>query len=386
MNGVGIGFARLLVAWVMAGVAFAQFPLTPNAQDLAEKLFNGALETGKLACDATPGKPSFDFSFRFEAGFLVHCQYRQFHGESARLMAVMRVRSGNQAPLLLGDVLTVPAVPESQREKFRIDKFKSELEFSGAVAVGEGDYEIELLVSDDHYRLYRKHWKAHAERRGPERNAAISIQPGQVAPLLLANFTHQAASANPLKITVLLNAAPVNPYSTKLRILDRAFLLGSVASLMRQVPSAKVRLVAFNTQQQIELFRSDSLNRTDFLKLSNALRDLELARISYKTLQRPEGGDELLDQIVRDDAGPADAIVFLGPQMRQYSSGWHRALNCDSAGPPMFYLKYLAFVGPQYPDSIDSLTKTCKGHVLAFHTPGELGTAIEKLRETLSKN
>lgn len=385
MSGFGIAFLRLLVVCGAVGVASAQVPLTPKAQRVAEKLFDGSLETGKLNCDASPGKPFFDFSFRFEAGFVLRCQYRQFLGESNELIAVMRVHSGNRAPLF-GDVLTIPAMTAAQRQKINVAKFKGELEISGAVGVGEGDYEVELLVADGRYRVYRKHWKIHAERRGLETNATISLQPGQVAPLLLANFTRQSIGANPLNITVLLNAAPINPRSTKLRIWDRAFLLGSVASLMRQVPSVKVRLVAFNTDQQRELFLSDSLDKSEFLKLSDALRSLELAKISYQTLQKPQGSDELLDQMVRAEAGHPDAVVFLGPQMRPYSSNWHHGFGCDSDEPPMFYLKYLAFLGPQYPDSIDSLTRACRGRVLAFHTPGELGTALEKIRETLAKN
>ncbi len=376
----------LLAVFASVGTAAAQFPLTPNAEKLADQLFKGQAGNGSLSCDASPGKPFFDFSFRFEAGFLVHCPYKQFSGNANRLIAVLRIRSGDQTPLMFGDMFAIPALPESQRPKFKFEKFKGELEFSGAVAVGEGDYVVELLVADDQFRIYRKQWKAHAERRGAEKNVSVSLQPGHVAPLLLATFNHQSAAPNPLNITVLLNAAPINPYSSKLRIWDRAFLLGSVASLIRQVPAAKVRLVAFNTQQQVELFHAESLDKSEFLKLGDALRTLELGIVSYKTLERPGGGDELLDQIIRDASPGSDAVVILGPQMRQYANSWHHGFSCDSAEPPVFYLKYFASIGAQFPDSIDSLTKTCKGRVLAFHTPGELGTAIERMRESLVKN
>ena len=41
-----------------------------------------------------------------------------------------------------------------------------------------------------------------------------------------------------MRLTILLDAAPVDPRSLKLRAWDRTFLLDSVASVLREIPAA----------------------------------------------------------------------------------------------------------------------------------------------------
>ena len=353
-------------------------------------MLDGKIAGDKLNCYIERRKPFFDFSFRFEVGYVVDCPLREFGGKADRLVAIARLRASSGEPVILGDVYSVPALPEALHGKVDMQKFKGELEFSGAIGIGEGEYEVDLLIADSHNRFYRKSWKTKAELHGPERRAEVSLRPNEIQPLVLINTDRlESNSESPLHLTVLLNGAPIYPFSRKLRAWDRAFLLGSLGSLMRQVPTAKIRLVAFNVDQQKQLFESDNLTSDGIEQLAGDLRQLELGTISYQTLGRQTGWEDLLAQMMSTASSPkakTDAVIFLGPMIRQGDRIPKEILNCPAQnGPHLFYLQYLAFFGSQYPDSIDYLTKSCRGRVLAFHSPGELEQAIEKLRASLGR-
>ena len=110
----------------------------------------------------------------------------------------------------------------------------------------------------------------------------------------------------------------MNPRSLKLRAWDRAFLLDSV-SVLREIPSESVRIVAFNLDQQEEIFRDDNFERSGLAQLSHALRKVELGSISYHKLSQPQGWSEMLTRLSKDELEaeePADAVIFLGPATR----------------------------------------------------------------------
>ena len=120
-----------------------------------------------------------------------------------------------------------------------------------------------------------------------------------------------------LRLTILLDAVPMNPRSLKLRAWDRAFLLDSISSVLREIPSESVRIVAFNLDQQEEISRDDNFDRSGLARLSHALRKVELGSISYHKLSQPQGWSEMLTRLSKDELEaeePADAVIFLGRQ------------------------------------------------------------------------
>ena len=378
-----------LLCCAIGEVLKAQAPLSPKAEQLALAMFDGKIAGDKLDCDAKPGRVFFDFAFRFELSYVVTCPYSQFKGELDHFAAVTRVRSLNEGKfVILGDSYQVPALPASIRTKPDSRRFRGRLEFSGAIGVGEGEYTIELLVVDEHRRFYRKNWKVRTRRRGGEKKAEVSLLPNQVAPLMFTGLNHGAPDElKPLRLTVLLDAAPVYPFANKLRARDRAFLLGALTSLMRQIPNASVRLVAFNTAQRKEIFQSDVLDEKGLLDLADALRQLELGTVGYKALQQKKGGAGLLNRLLTEEQKGdrrADAVLFLGPRIREDESISRESLSCSVlSGPRLFYLAYIAFPSIQYPDTIERLTGDCKGRVLKFYSAGSFATAIEKVRTSM---
>jgi hypothetical protein len=188
-----------------------------------------------------------------------------------------------------------------------------------------------------------------------------------------------------LRVTVLLDAAPLNPRNPALRAWDRALLLGSLSSLLKQIPCASVRLRAFNLDQQRELFRQDQFDDAGFIKLAESLRTLELGTVSYRVLQQRQGGlDLLLDYANREliAADPSDAVIILGPRTRYFAEVPRGKLKGrETSNPHFYYFEYFPgyFRGSQFPDALSSLTKRLDGTVYEIFSPGDLARSIQKM-------
>jgi hypothetical protein len=362
--------------------------LEPKDAQRIDQAINQGLKGDPLACRVQPFEPFLDFAFRFEVGYIVHCPLKQFAGEETELNAIVRVRPAGGAAVVLGDFYRIPAITPEIRSRINLRHFPNEVEFSGVFAAGAGEYRVDLIVADDHHRIFRHSWNSKVSPHGDERKAAITMQPGSVASLRLPSWHANAVSpASALRLTVLLDASPINPYALKLRAWDRAFLLDSMSSLLSEVPSASVRIIAFNLDQQREIFRQAALDRFTFTKLSDALRDLELGTVSYRTIERQQGWAELLAKLLADEMAakpPADAIVFLGPTARLYQKMPREMLNDRPAvAPKIFYFEYFPRRGAEYPDAIHHLTSAFKGRVFKLHSPGELAENIKKMQKDL---
>jgi hypothetical protein len=190
------------------------------------------------------------------------------------------------------------------------------------------------------------------------------------------------------RITILLDAVPINPYATKLRAWDRSFLLGALSSLLRETPAENVRVVAFNLDQQREIFRDEHFDAEGFAKLSRSLDNLELGTVSYKAL-RKDGWAELLARLVNQEIlrqDPSGTVVFLGPSTRNINKvPPTMLLPRKNDSPQFFYLEYFPVwrVGSEFPDAIHHATNACKGTVLKIHSPGEFAEAMRKVNERM---
>jgi hypothetical protein len=365
----------------------AQLPLTPDTV----RLFGGAVEHNfharPLSCHAEPTKPFLDFSFRFEAGYIVRCALNQFAGKETRLASMLRITPRGGKPVHLGEAFSIPAMPDSAAGKLDVKRLHAEVEFSGVFAAGAGEYDVDLAVFDNR-RLFRKTWRVKAQAHGSESQAPIALAPGSVSSISIPTWQGTSENGTGLRLTVLLDAVPMNPRSLGLRAWDRAFLLGALSSLLRQSPLASVRLVAFNLDQQQEVFRDEAFDRAGVYRLAAALSKLELGTISYKTLQRDGGWVQLLAKLVRDEsegAARSDAVVFVGPSQR-FSGQISRELLPEHlpATPLFFYFEYFPILGAEFPDAIQLLTSACNGITFKLHSPGDLAQALVKMRKTMA--
>jgi hypothetical protein len=222
--------------------------------------------------------------------------------------------------------------------------------------------------------------------QGRETNLNFSMPPNTLAPLTATPIPGRPGSKGG-QLTVLINAAPLNPWSRKLRAWDRAFLLDSLSSLLRQLSYSSVRVIAFNLEQQNEIFRQPDFTQADMGKLAQALRTLELGNISYSTLERKDGWAELLLGLLKEEAQADErsrAVVFLGPTLRLNDKVPPRMLvSYQERTPPLFCVAYYPRLGADFPDSVQYLTTGLKGKVFRIHSPTELAQNLAKLRREI---
>ena len=339
-----------------------------------------------LNCFIEKFSPVLDFALRFQVGYVVHCRPSLFEGRKTTVQTYLRVTPSGKAPVLLAAAYALAAIAPDTAAATKLASLKQDVGMSGAFSVGEGDYSVEVLVTDDRSRVCRKLWKMHVAADHSQRRVHLAIPPLTVEPFDRTSWEIQPSQKNTgLRLTILLDAAPIRPYESSLHAWDRSFLLESLYSLLRQVPFKSIRLVAFNLEQQREIYRRDSFDGAAFLPLSHALREMETASISVEALKSRNSPRFLSNLTNRElaEENPADAIIFLGPASPmdvEIGADWLTALKPSS--PPFFYFKYL---GRAFPDSLQRLMAAVNGKTFQFLSPPELDQAIQKMLAQLKQ-
>ncbi len=378
----------ILLCLALLGSANGQLPLSSEAASKAAAAFD-ARASNSLQCWVERWDPALDFALRFISGYLAHCPIAQFEGKKTTLGSYLRITPEGGQPVFFGTADIVPeAPPEMRAAAGNLKYLKEELELSGVATLGEGKYFVELLITDDQNRSFRKHWKLRVSRNRSQRGVALAIKPRTVESVYERSWqTVSSQRGGTLRLTILLDAAPMNWYQSSLRAWDRAFLIESVYSLLRQTPHRAVRLVAFNLEQQRELFRSDQFDSTAFQGLSQALNETELSTVSVKALKKRDSPEFLIALANQELAADrSDVIIFLGPNTRmdtQMTAGALPGKRKD--GPPIFYFEYFPWVGSPFPDSIDWLVQAAGGRVFKIHSPSELHNSIEAMLAQLKQ-
>ena len=357
-------------------------PLSPSAAEQVGRAFN-APTPDSLKCSIEEWRPSLDFTFRFDSGYIVRCRLGVFEGKKSTLAAFARVTPEGKASTLLGESVPLPELPQDMAGRTNPSKVKTMLTVSGAFAVGEGNYTVEILIADNRNRTRRKRWKLHVTASRSQRSLPLAIQPQTVEPLIKpAADIVPAQCGGSIRLTVLLDAAPMNPFRSQLRAWDRAFLLESLYSLLRQTPYKAVRVVAFNLEQQREIFRHDHFDGDAFIDLAHALQSIETGSVSVQALQRRNSPEFLIELVSKElaETEPSDAVVFLGPSSRIQGKVAAKLLPERTAvSPPFFYFAYFPWPGPDFPDGIAQLTRALDGKTYSIHSPAELGQSIRKM-------
>jgi len=372
-----------LLTWLaLTVVAQAQLPVAPQDFSTVNWLFESRAPHDSLKCTVQKTEPFLDFTFRYTAGYFLACGLEQFEpGED--LVSYVRVRPQEGAMVLLGEKLRVAVPPSETASKIDRKKLKRfAIQVSGGFALGEGRYSVEVLLAGQRGRSCYKRWNLKVARKSNEHTLTLALKPHTIAPLEPSSWDGElAGKGRGVRLTVLLHATPMNPYASKLRVWDRAFLLQSLASLLRQTPCESVNIIAFNLDQQQEIFRQDDFDAAGFTQLTQVLRELELGTVSYKALQR-QSWHELLVRLVREQVGaedPSDAVIFLGPTSRFASKVPKDLLKrAEAEGVHFFYFEYFPW-RYEFPDAIDYLTRDLEGTVFKIHSAGELGQAIQKM-------
>src|ERR1022692_3268551 len=331
-------------------IAVLLIPSLADAQSLVDSStiagtlarFAGQMGETPLRCEVTPIKPALNFGFRLEAGYTFRVPLNQFSGPDHSLTVVTRIATeGSLPPVFLLDTLRLPPVPPTGIEG----------EFGGGFFLGEGHYRVNWMLIDDRGRTCFKDWQLDAELGRGDRLVKLVMPPNTVAELSLRASPaadRHPDSVRPMRLAILLDAAPLSGGGNRssLSSSDQVFLLGALSALLERVPATSVRLVAFNLEQQKEIFRRDGFTLDSLDEVAGSLDQLQLAKVDYQALQFPTGHLDLLARLINQELRaepPSDAVIFLGPRER-----FHEKLAADALDksrgevPRFFFLPYQA--------------------------------------------
>ncbi len=363
-----------------ASAVRAQFLVDPSRAVRLGENFEAKKDEPSLRCEVTPIQPRLNFSFRFQAGYVFRVPMKQFTGSDHRWNVLTRLTPANGGE---------PAVLSARYRLANVPKNKSVLEWGGLFWVGEGNYKVEWVLSDEEHRVCRKQWKVEAKLNSSERAITPGIAPGKVAPISFRRWSAQErgeADVPPLqRLTIFLHAAPLFPRMTRFRAQDRLTLLGSLASLLESVPARTVRLVIFNLDQQKELFRSDAFTPEDFDDAARSLSGLQLQLVDYGVLKNSRGHIHLLADLVNEQLNapePSDAVIVLGPATRYFDKLPPSSLEEPASVPPrFFYLQYKPYMRAraEVADSIEIAVKRVHGKKLEIRTPDDFARAVKQV-------
>jgi hypothetical protein len=371
-----------------SSASFSQVPLAQQDAAKVDEMLHRLPEHNTLKCTIHDWKPFLDFTFRFDAGYFVRCPYEEFGGQEFRLATYARVTPAGGAPTMFAELMMIPAAPPELAAKGNLKRLHAELDMSGGFSMGEGEYQVEVLVTDNRNRFCRKRWSFKAERSHSQADVPVAMEANTVAHIWPDPWEGKLAEqGHGYRVTILLDAMPMNSRESRLRVWDRAFLMQSLRSMLQHLPCESVRLVAFNLDQQKELYRQEHFDSEAFRELSRTLRTTELGTVSYKALQRGPQGVSFLSDLVRKEAAeaqPSDLVIFLGPTTRFGQKILPTSVHA-AAHQRFFYFEYFPFSGANFPDSIQHLITTLDGTTYQMHSPADFSKAMQKMLARLDR-
>lgn len=375
---------RAIAILLLAGqAACAQIILNPARLSSRLREMASPWNEKPLECSVTPIKPSLNFAFRIQAGYTVRVPMNQFEGPGHGWIVLVRLtpQEGDRKPVYLGSRTPLPDVPKN----------KVEVEMGGGYLLGEGRYDVRWMMVDDQDRACHKDWTIEAKLTRAEREARVVATPANRVDAFSLRGAASAAPAHddvsPLRISILVHAAPLTPRRTRLRGTDEMLLMGSLSALLERLPTRSVRLVAFNLDQQKELYRRDDFTADSLQQVWSAIHRLELNVIDYQTLQNRHGQVDLIAGLLNQEVHspqPSDAVVVLGPMARSIDKPPRGALDRPAGAlPQIFFFQYRSMMRQQasLPDTLTMSINGIKGKVLTIRTPADFAKAIDQLEK-----
>ena len=371
----------LILALAACATAPAQSIVNPNRlRSVIAQLEAAQAGEQALRCQVSAMKPVLNYSFRYQAGYMVTVPMNQYLGSGHGWTVLTRITpaGGDSKPVYLLSRIPLPQVP----------KTNIEVRVGGGYLLGEGAYTVRWLMRDDTGRVCRKNWRVDVHLSHADRQVKVAMPPDTVWELGLRGsrtLPPPTDDAAPLRLTIFLHTAPLFPRRTRMRPTDMITLMSTVSSLLERVPARSVRLVLFNLDQQKELYRKEGFLLRDMAQVSQAMTNIELGLVDFQVLQNKRGHVDLLADLVNREIEaqpPSDVVLFLGPQTRYFDRVPQDILEKPAGhGPQFYYFQIVPFPSPESAlgDSIKSAISRLGGKTILVHTPGEFAKAIDRL-------
>jgi hypothetical protein len=341
-----------------------------------------------IPCVLTPVKPTLGFDLKFHAGYDVSIPIKEFAGSDNVLTMIFRVSPEDRrdAPVYMSQRLNVPFID---------DDAKGEAYLQGSFEVGEGRYHVDWLMRDRTERVCSWHGDIEASLPPKDKQIALEIQPGTVAPsdhepFKFEPLAERALGGGRLKVKVMVNFAPQAAGSATLQPLDTNALITILRNIAREPRIGRYSIVAFNLQEQRVIYRQDNSSQIDFPALGKALRSLNLGTVDVKRLSQKRGAATFLANLITDEMNAPehpDAVIFAGPKAIIDDSVPQESLKkVGDLEYPVFYMNFN--LNPQaspWRDAIGSAVKYFKGFEYTISRPRDLWYAWGEIMSRIVK-
>ena len=373
--------ARLfMLGSLFAGSVAAQVLVESKGLPAAISILDKAPLKNQLPCTIQLSNDlRLDLLFRYTAGFAIHCRLGEQLHPGMRLVALARVTPELGKPAILYEYFDIPQIQQQASASFSIPLSKVELSMSGGFAVGPGKYSVEVVLTDPQGHTCRVQKKLKPALVRGSGNVPVAIQPGAVASLVDVRWNGSIAAKGP-RLTVLLNAHGVAGIA-HLHAWERTILLQALVTLLNQLPSRSVKLIAFDSDRLEEVFNQEHFDIDGLEKLEKALERMEFNTIPYQALKKGAWSRYLVDLAQRESSSkePPDDIVFLGTWGSHASETLPEEMirEIGTSKARFFYFELFPNVG-WAPDGVEQLTRDMHGSVFAIRSPETLAQAIKK--------
>lgn len=384
--------AMVLVWAALAAPAGARAQTIATEKELPDAIasFEQRKNSKKLNCEQVEMSELavLGLDLRYHAYFNVRIPVAELAGGGI-VLALLRVTPQNGKAVILGEEYEVPSASELVK---RLKEIPGPLmnTMQGGFVVGPGKYKVELLLTAPNKRTRYKQVRLKTE--ATRYTSVMKRNEVDADPQVAWDGKLQADG---LRLTILVNATA--PSGAEARLWEYPLLTGMTRTVLEQVACRSVRVVAFNLDQQAEMYRSDNFVPAKWKALNDSLTGTELSTIDYRKLSSGSAAEYLQDLVEKETEARPDAVVILG--LRMHFMEWpQRTINKEAVegGVKLVYLRndMLDYLVPEFEtkgkkerkaDSVTFLVRGMQGTVVMFQTASEFGKAMEKLKGDLGR-
>ena len=345
-------------------------------------VFEAAVDRDDLPCSVSPNKAVLGFDLRFHASYEIGVPLSSLAGNENLLTIVLRVvtRDRPDEPTYLMQRVRVPSIEEDA---------KGDAYLHGGFDIGEGEYDVGLLMRDRSERVCSHFWDVESHLDGRDKDIELVLGPGQIAESEVEQFRDEppvvrAGDRKLLNVKVLVNFAPQNARAATLQPYDTSALVSILRTISRDPRIGKFSVVAFNMQEQRVLSRQDGVDRIDFHALGESLDTLNLGTIDLTRLTEKHGETRFLTRLMLDElstAKDADALIFAGPKaLLEENIPREDLAELGAIDFPIFYMNYNLF--PQrspWRDAISHAVRFLNGTEYTITRPPDLWFSVREM-------
>ncbi len=342
-----------------------------------------------LPCRVDDAKAQLGFDRRFHAGYEIRVPLKELSGEGNRLTMVVRVqqKDSSEAPVYLTQRTPVPPIAEDA---------KGDAYLYGNFDLGEGVYDVALVMRDLQERVCSEFWEVEAALSGGQDGIELMLGPGRVEESEMAQFrpvtpVERVPDAEALRIKLLVNFAPQNQDAATLQPRDTSALASILRTISGEPRIGKFSVVAFNLHEQRVLYRQENADLIDFPALGASLDTLKLGTVDLERLTDKHGDTRFLSNLLRDELSGApdvDAFVLAGPKAFLEKGVPQEDLEGLREGDiPVFYLNYnLDPAAVPWRGSISEAVRRLNGTEYTIRRPRDLWNAVNEVVDRISES